>query len=88
MGLTPQQALCTKYIYYAVFNDDLTEYYGLTSEEDKEIIEKYHPNKFIFKEIDLKEQYINCELLENRLDLQSDYQKDKKIIEAQRLEKN
>ena len=41
MGLTPQQALCTKYIYYAVFNDDLTEYYGLTSEEDKEIIEKY-----------------------------------------------
>jgi len=49
-------------------------YYGLTSEEDKAIIEKYHCDKFAFKKVDLGEEYVNCRILENRLSLKRDYE--------------
>lgn len=40
MGLTAQQSLMIKYEYYEVFDENKQIRYGITSKEEKEIIEK------------------------------------------------
>lgn len=64
MGLTAQQSLMIKYEYYEVFDENKQIRYGITSKEEKEIIEKKYPDKFIFEKFDLYDNYIWLERLE------------------------
>ena len=64
MGQTAQQSLMIKYEYYEVFDENKQIRYGITSKEEKEIIEKKYPDKFIFEKFDLYDNYIWLERLE------------------------
>ena len=64
MGLTAQQSLMIKYDYYEVFDKNKRIRYGITSEEEKEIIEEKYPCKYVFEKFDLYDNYIWLERLE------------------------
>lgn len=64
LGLTPQQSLILKYEYYEVFDKNKQIRYGITSDEDKEKIERKYPDKYIFEKFDLYDNYISLEKLE------------------------
>ena len=70
MGSTPQQALLNldRYTYYEVFFND--KRYGFCSEEDKIEFEQKHPNKFVFRELNLSyEDFLFTRRLEKLLEL-------------------
>lgn len=69
MGLTPQQALMTKYDYYEVYDINKTKRYGLCSQEEKDELEIKHPNQFIFEAIDLEDSFVSVEELEILLNI-------------------
>lgn len=63
MGLTAQQSLMIKYDYYEVFDKNKRIRYGITSEEEKEIIEKKISGEFILEKFNLYDNYLslkNC----------------------------
>lgn len=63
MGLTAQQSLMIKHDYYEVFYKNKRIRYGITSEEEKEIIEKKISGEFILEKFNLYDNYLslkNC----------------------------
>lgn len=66
MSLTPQQSLMIKYDYYEVFDKNKEIRYGITSDEDKKIIEEKYPKKYIFEKFDLYDNYKCLDKLEER----------------------
>lgn len=54
MGLTPQQSLYLEnHTYYEVYNINQDRIYGFCSKRIKIKFEEKHPNKLIFKKLDL-----------------------------------
>lgn len=64
MGKTAQQDLISEYEYWEVFDSKKQLRYGITSSQDKDIIEKKYPKKYLFERIDLYGSYVWLEKLE------------------------